>query len=268
MNIPNLPDVVPHRFEGHADRLTYLLAEYRMGVYLFAIAGFALVASGRAGVPELPPIVGIALQGFLAGILPAFILGKKVIVDKFIPDQRLRVLVVDPHQGMATTAKKVSRGTWENRRRGDLPAFEPREGNVDYVVTHFEWFDDLEVLEVEGVNEEIANPLDVLARDGVLDEVYGELLDAYKELARLKATIRSKTTRIEADNVNALMAAYEHGTSFRPGDAGRVIDRDEWEEHEADAEDRDRTDDAARNGHEETLSQLAAIADGGREHEQ
>jgi hypothetical protein len=239
-------DRVPPRWTSTADRVTYLLAEYRMGVYLALVAAVVLVATGRWSIPELPPQVGLALTGFAIGIIPATIIGKVAVVDRYMDSPKVNVAVVDPQDGVLVDAHEVPPGLWENRRRGEHPALRCRRGAVDWVVTEFEFLEDVSVLKVEGANPELADPVSIVATEGKLEEIYNDLLGDSKELTRLRATMKSKATRAEQAHANALLAAYEYGTSFNPGDTSSIVDADDWsDKREADAEDKDpaRSDD-------------------------
>lgn len=242
-------DRVPPRFEGHADRAAYLLAEYKIPITIAAIAYLVLVATGRMGIPSLPPWTNFVLEAVAIGAIPAAIVGKVMIVDPWIPDPRHDVLVIAGEDGLLPQAKAVPRNTWERRHDGDFPVWEPPEGHdldglFDYVVTRFEYLEDVDELVVEGVNPEIANPMDILTRDERLEEIYNDLLYEKAEYDRYKA--RERTRRIEYDErmVNALMAAVEHRLEFEPGtmEALQEDDQEALEEIEQTGETTDRSD--------------------------
>jgi len=236
---------------GKLGAVADLLAEYKIGVYLCLIGVIALLVTGRWSIPSLPAWAERWLTGMTLGILPAIIGGKKLIVERFLPDTRHRVLVVDPEDLMSCRAVRVGRNLWANREAGEFPAFEPPRGNIDYVVTDLEYYRGDEDgqgarIEVEGCNEEIASPLDVIAIQGKLDEVYQDLLERDAELTRTEATIEAKTLEIDRENVNALITAVEHGTKFdtSPLDVIRDdhlagVDADEDDEPDVEEPDRD-----------------------------
>jgi hypothetical protein len=236
---------VPPRFTSNADRLTYLLVKYRAALVLAAAAATVLFVTGRFNVPELPPQVGLALQGFALGIVPATLLGKILVVDRYMSSDELRVAVVDPRDGGVVDAWNVPPQLWEDRRRGESPAMKLNGTGADWAVTELEYLDDVDELAVEGVNPELADPISIIARDGKLDEIYTELLDTARRYTRLKATAQSKAQQIEKANANALLAAHEYSTSFNPGDTGKIVDEDAWSEHSPTADDKDpaRSDD-------------------------
>lgn len=239
-------DRVPPRWGDKWDRLTYLAAEYRMGVYLAALAVGALVVTGRWTVPELPPQLALGLQGFAIGIVPATVVGKVLIVDKFLSVERVRVAEVDPRDGARVDAHMVPPSLWEERERGEHPAMRLQGGEgADWAVTRLEYLEDVGELHVEGCNPELADPTSLISRDGKLEEIYSELLDTAHEHVRLKATLQSKAQQVEEAHANALVASYEYATAYSPGDTAQIVDEDAWSDAMPDADDRDpaRSDD-------------------------
>ncbi len=266
-------DSVPPRFESTADRLTYLLAEYKYGLYLGGFALVVLVASGRLGLPELPPWWSTVLEGVVIGAIPASVLAKYAIVDPWIPDPRHDVLVIEGEDGLEPSAEKVPRNTWERRHDGEFAPWQPPAGPFDYVVTRFEYLDDVDELVVEGVNPEIVNPLSIVARDGKLEEIFSDLQYKAAEFDRYKARERTRRIEYDREHVNALVAAVEHGLEFEPGTMEAIQEDDEQRLEEL-AEGQKET--AGRVDEQEerpTLSEMlggdgsnqqAAATDGGR----
>jgi hypothetical protein len=219
---------VEQETRSRIDYVVDLLAEYKIGVYLTIISVTVLVATGRWSIPSLAPWQERVLTGFSLLILPSIILGKKAIVEKFIPDTRYKVLEIDPDRNMAIRGVKLGRRLWETRETGEYPAFAPPAGNIDFVVTSLTYHPSDEdgpegaYLDVEGCNPEIANPVNLLALEGKLDDVYNELLIESKKLTQTEATLESKALEIDKLNVNAMMEAIEHGARFE-SDALSVI---------------------------------------------
>jgi hypothetical protein len=242
---------VEERTRSRVDRVVDLLAEYKIGVYICLLGAIALLITGRWQIPSLPAWAERTLLGITIGIIPSILLGKTLIVDRFLPDRRLRVLVVDPDNLMSCRALRVGRNLWETRETGEFRAFEPGDGNIDYVVTELDYRRGDEDgqgarLRVEGCNDEIANPLDVIATQGKLNQVYQDLLERDAELTRTEATIEAKTLEIDRENVNALITAVEHGTKFetnpldviRADEFDSVDDVDDPDVEEPDPDDR------------------------------
>lgn len=280
MKRPEAEDLrVPESTPSRAEYVVELLKSYRVGVYLALLSTVALLISGRWSLPTLPSWLTLSLRGFAIGIIPATILGKKVVVERYLPDNRLKVMVWDvPEQerqqavedGRAVTrldvdGKRVPRGLWADRENpSEWPVWNP-PGNVDAVVTRFEYDEESHELTVEGLNPEISNPADLAARDGRLAEVYGDLLSTVNDLARLEATIEAKTVEIERDNVNALLEAVEHGVSFET-DALSTIKGQRWGDRDVTPDERDDPDEGGVEDDERpTLSDVIDSAEQARQ---
>lgn len=220
-------DRVPPRFEGHADRAAYLLAEYKYGVYLAVISTVILVATGRMGLPQLPEWWHTVLEGVAIGALPAAIVAKVAIIDPWVPDPRYDVLVIEGENGLLPQSKKVPRNTWERRHDGEFDPWEPPAGPYDFVVTRFEYLEDVDELVVEGCNPEIVNPLSIISRNGMLEEIFEELQYTAAEYQRYKARERSRRIEYDEKHINALFAAIEHNLEFEPGTIEAIQQNDE-----------------------------------------
>lgn len=267
-------DQVPPRFESHADRAAYLLAEYKIPIVIAVLAYLALVATGRMSVPGLPPWTSFVLEAIAVGSIPAAIVSKVVIVDPWIPDPRYDVLVIEDENGLAPRPKATPRNTWERRHDGEFQPWEPPVGPFDYVVTRYEYLEDVDELVVEGVNPEIANPLSIIARNGMLEEIYDDLQYTAAEFERYKQRERTRRRQYDKQHVNALVAAFEHALEFNPGTL-EAIQKDDQEFLEDLEQENDETLDQERSDEQEdrpTLNQMlegstqqAAATDGGEE---
>lgn len=217
MDVPS--PSVPPRFDGASDRVAYLLAEYRMGVYAAAVTVAVLVLSGRWGVPTIPPWLSDWMVAFAIGILPSMAAGKILIVDKFIPDPRQKVLEIrldDDRSLVEMRPHRVPSDLWgEREHEHGEPVLEP-EGPVDAVVSRFEYDDALTQIRVRGMNRELADPVDMLVSQGRLGEIYSGLLETQREHQQLKTTLTLRQQQMEERLVNALVGAVEQGTAFEP----------------------------------------------------
>jgi len=254
-----------------ADRVVEMLKSYRVGVYLCLISLTVLLVTGRWSVPDLPPWLAKALTGYAIGIIPATIIGKKVVVDRFIPDSRLRVMewdvpeTVDLGENTALTRLdveiwRVPQGLWDSRERGRWPEWSPG-GRVDAVVTEFDYDAEAHSLSVEGLNPEISNPADLAVRDGRLSQIYETLLDARRELTRVEATIEAKALEIESNDVNGLIEAVEHGAAFETDTLDVLRDTD-LPTRESTAEEHERPDSDEGEPEGPTLQDVLAAANG------
>lgn len=227
-------DDIPPRFEGHADRLTYLLAEYRLGVYL---AGAALIGLGATGYleVEVPPWTRLGLIGVAIGILPSIAAGK-VIADWMLPDPRVKVIEIDA-DGPSIEPHRIPRELWSRREVSELPVWRVSEGETEAIVTDIDHMEDVDRLKVRGVNPELADPTSIAARDGELASVFGELQEKARDLNAQKGTEGIRQIEMEERILNEVIASVESGTSIKPGAFREIVLGDETSEVE-----RPRTD--------------------------
>jgi len=263
---------IPPRFEGARDRAAYLLAEYKIAVMFAAGALTILLASGRVGVPEIPPALELILRGVAIGIIPAMFLAKIIIIDRFFPDPREKVIEWNPYaedsEGLEIRHWRVETDLWRDRVHEEgMPILEPDRGDTDAIVTRFEFDEALDRIRVRGVDPDIADPTDLKARNGMLDAIFGELTDAKRELDHMRATGSLRQYQIEESTINALIAAIEERVAFSPGATEEIVSDELFEGFDEESK---RTD--ARTPEDldrPTLSELeqtaeqAAATDGG-----
>lgn len=223
-----------------ADRLLYLAVNFRLVVYLALIGPVLLLVTevGPAVVPELPRWLKIDLLIFSLGVIPAFVAGKVLVADRFIPDPRLHVAEFSLSP-LGVYVHKVSRERWNTRDTGEQPALRLQTGAVDWVVTELEELDD--GLRVEGCNPELADPISVAARDGMLRKTFGDLVERVEQLQRRDATAEARVVGAEQEHVMALLRAFEDGAAFDPEGF-----REAWSADDLGGE--DRRDAADRRG--------------------
>lgn len=242
-SVPDL-DEIPPRFEDGRDRLAYLLAEYRLGVVAVALSLVALVASGNLGIPEIPPELKLVLQGVALGVIPAMFLAKLLIIDIFFPDPRRKVIEWNPYaedeEGIGVRLWRVESGVWSERvHEQGMPVLEPDRGEADAIVTRFSYDEGLDRVSVRGVAEDIANPTDLKARNGKLDEIFTELTESKRELDHMRATGSLRQYQIEERTINSLIAAVEERVAFEPGATDEVLSEEMFDGF---SEDDKRTD--------------------------
>lgn len=211
-------DALPPQFENIGDRFTYLLSEYKLGVYGAVLALIALFATGRLGIPSPPSWVASYLLMIALGIIPSMAVANQTIVKWFIPDPRQKVEVWKPDDKGRTISvehHKIPTDLWNERRHMEngMPVLEP-DGDTDAIVTDLEHDDALTQLRVRGVNSEIADPADIMATQGKLEEVYGTLLAEQRDFRNWRATLKHRVQEIESTVVNSHIAAIQKGTTF------------------------------------------------------
>lgn len=172
-----------------------------------------------------PSIVVTALLGIGYGVIPSYLVGR-FIVSKTFPDTRQLVIELnlsDSTDSITARAWRIPSDVWTDRVRGDRPAILPEQGAYA-IVSELETMPDLDQIRVEGCNEELANPVSLVARDQKLKEIEENLIDKGEQLDKLEASFRSKTLEIQRENVHSLLAAVETGTQMDPGAVERAME--------------------------------------------
>jgi hypothetical protein len=218
------------------DRLVDLLVAFRVPLSLVAIGTIVVVASGRAGLPEVPPWLSKVAKGVAVGAVPASI-GTLALMKRYFPSNDVSVSVWDPRDGVLVDQWDVPTKTWDRRATGKYPVLEPDRGNVDAIVTRLAWVpfpddDDRDAdgkLVVEGVNPELSDPAEVMETEGMIRETYMDAQHKIAELKDLKATLIGKATDLRGDALMDVAESVEHGTSIHGSDPRERIDSDRWD---------------------------------------
>ena len=216
----DLKKPIPPQFAGFQDRLSYLLTEYKTPVVIASAAFLILAATGQINL-ELPSGVELLLWGLGIGIIPAVALGK-LLADRWLPDPRVKIIKIDP-EGPSIEPVRIPRKLWERREVIDLPIWQINEGETEAIVTEIDHMEDINKLKVRGVNPELANPISIAARDGQLSKVFGELIEAARDLNAQRGTEGIRQIEMEARVINEIIGAVESGTSIKPGAFEDVI---------------------------------------------
>ena len=213
------------------DLLKFVFSEYKLAVYITLIAGIGLIGTNFTGF-NVPPILTFAFKAFLIGIIPLTLIGKVLIVDRYMSKRMKRVLAYNPKDGIVPEIIFVPPPIWKNRKSNSLPV---RKSNttdmIDYEVEFCEFDESENQLYVGGINEEIADPVDIIVRNERLNKVYDDLLKSRQKLKRLEGTLKTKKFEMQEANFNAVIEAVEKGTSM---DTEKVVDielDDELEEY-------------------------------------
>ena len=258
-------EAIPPRFESNADRVTYLLSKYRIGIYVAALAAIVLVSTGYLSV-SIPTWLEILLIGIAVGILPATAIGYP-IVRALVPDPRVKAQVFETSEdGAAIEPKRIPRDLWEDREVDDLPIWQINGGTTDVVLTEIEHVDEIGKLRVRGVDPELADPVSMATRDRRLSAVFGDLSERARELAAKEGTEGLRQIEIEQRVMNEIVRSVEKSTSIDPGAFEDVIrsDPDTSSEPRADEIDGDRQTVNDVLGPTEGQSGQPAATDGGR----
>jgi hypothetical protein len=211
----NTPDIDTP--DGLGDKVTYLLGEYRTAVSISGAALVLLFLSGNLGIPTFPSWIGLLLRGIVVATVPSTA-GALILVRRFVPDPRERVLIIDPfNDGLDIGVAKVPSELWTQRIHDeDLPVLNP-SGTFDAVVTQLDYDSELNRLEVRGTNPELADPAEIISKNGKLDATFSDLQTKSKQLEKVKATATSRERKVEEKLINSIIGAVESGSSIKPG---------------------------------------------------
>ena len=256
---------IPPRWSSNADRVVYLLAKYRAGVYIAGIGIILLFATGRLGIPELPPWVRTVLTGIVIGIVPSMILGVHII-SRILPDPRVKVMEIstDPPE---IEPVRIPRRLWKEREVEDMPIWQINAGETEAVVTNVEHLEEVGKLKVRGLNPELADPTSIAARDGKLDKIFNELVENKRDLNAHQATEGLRQIEIEGRAFNAITEAVEKGTSINPGAFEEIIKEQQPDEPNRPRSDR-TTGDPQREGERPSVNDLIQRSGTGKEPKQ
>jgi hypothetical protein len=215
-------------FGNWKDRLTHIVAEAQILVLgvLFSL-GAALVVF-KPSIPQVPPVfIGMLAATMLFG--PA-LFGFFVWLVKRL---RTRNMVEIHHiNGVTDTREKyyVAPEIWSEKtvegpspyRCNDEEAFEVRE---------FEYLSDMNELRVRGCYMSQLADSKLVTVKAMLEDVHGDLVDAFLEYNRLRGRISKMGLEIQSDVINEEAEADERGL-MNP----RTTVRDRFEAAKKDAE--------------------------------
>lgn len=208
-------------FTSKWDRVTYLLAVYRLAIAVTVAASIIAVAAFDARVPTPPEwLVEFAIP---AGILsvPAYF-GWRVVAKKVIA--KISVRVIEYNGPMEDDRVfQVPPKTWKARETGVMDAYQPPGGDV-YKVSELEWMDDVGQLRVEGVWPSIADPNDVYKSQARFDRVFIDLLKELMKAQAFSATVAEKGVEIYDESTKEQIALIEDGILPDGVDAAQKIE--------------------------------------------
>ena len=182
-------------FANNRDRLTYLLSEYRIPLSVMVLSGGLWAVWAQPQFPEPP---AAAVEFFTAWILlalPAFVVCRKVVSWLYSPDW-VNVGICDPGENVIYDGKKIPPEVWDEKTVVGSRPLQPDEGMFDYIVTRFNWYEDIEELEVRGVERTDMGPGEALENATRVDEYYEHMHEVRRRYARLKATVARTATEI------------------------------------------------------------------------
>ena len=196
------------------ETIFFILKEYKLAVYIAFIAGVAIFGSAIGNI-TLPPIVRTALQMLAIGIIPATLIGKILIVDRFMSKRMKRVMEYNPKDRMRSSVTFVPPPIWKNKKIDDLYVRNRDDGLIDADVKTLHYNKEENQLYVEGLPKDFAKPEDIATQEGKLDEVFNDAIHIRQKHQRLVGTLKSKHLDIQKDNINSIIGMIEKGTTLQ-----------------------------------------------------
>ncbi|SNZ06460.1 hypothetical protein SAMN06269185_1178 [Natronoarchaeum philippinense] len=195
-------------FSGWSDRLTYLLAEGQLLAAGLAVSVGILFVWFKPSLPGIPPIVG--------GIFAALLLLGPPLVGLFVTGARAlrnrNMITVYHINGQTDTRRKfyVEPGVWSEKTVDGPSPYLCNDGDA-FEVREFNWFEDTENLTVRGCYMSQMADSKLVTTKAMLDDVHGDLVEAYLELNRLRGRISKMGLQIQSDVINEEAEADERG---------------------------------------------------------
>ncbi|WP_226007778.1 hypothetical protein [Natrinema salinisoli] len=218
-------------FGGWADRLTYVVAEAQLLVAGFAVSLGILLLWLRPSVPGVPPVAkGIFAALLLLGppLLGLFVSGARKLRNR-------NMETVYHINGVDDTRRKlyVAPEVWAEKTVEGPSPYKCNDGNA-FEVREFTYHEDTGQLVVRGCYFSQLADSKLVTIKAMLEDVHGDLVDAFLEYNRLRGRISKMGLEIQRDVVNEEAEADERGL-MNP----RTTVKDRFEAAKDDAEARD-----------------------------
>jgi len=205
----DLPDseLLP-AFPNDRDRVTYLLAKYRIPITITVLAGGVWFAALEPSLPtptERQQAFATA-WGILA--VPTYWVGLK-IADYLYSEDWAFVGVTDPGEQERYDLRKVPPDLWEEATINGPTPLEPDEGKADYVVTRYQYYEELDELEVRGVPKSGMTPAEATRYETRVDQYYDHYVGVLEAYAKLKSSMAEQATRIHDETLMQMVETRE-----------------------------------------------------------
>ncbi|ELY88654.1 hypothetical protein C483_14987 [Natrialba hulunbeirensis JCM 10989] len=218
-------------FGGWSDRLTYLLAEGQLLVAGAAVSIGAALIWIRPEIPGMPPVArGIFAAMLLLGppLLGLFVTGARKLRNRHMEEVYHINGVTDTRRKLYVAPEVWAEKTVEGPspyRCNDETAYEVRE---------FTYHEDTSQLVVRGCYFSQMADSKLVTTKTMLEDIHGDLVDAFLEYNRLRGRISKMGLQIQSDVINEEAEADERGL-MNP----RTSVKERFESAKNDAEDRD-----------------------------
>lgn len=196
-------------FSDNKDRIVYLLGEYRVTVSLAGLAVTIWLVFFPPSMPSIDPRIGWFLFGFALLLIPGWFIGTRIADWLYEPDL-VRVAVCDDDpDGEEYTAYRVPPALWESKTVVGASPLRPENGQFDYVVTRWNYYEGINEIEVRGAERADLTPGEALETKERVDEYYEHHHELKRQYSRLKATLQDKITEVHDLTIMRMMEERE-----------------------------------------------------------
>jgi hypothetical protein len=196
-------------FGNHADRLTFLIGKYRITLSLLFVGVSIWLIFFTPKIPDIDPRYLWFSLGFGLFLIPGVPFGIKVAEWLFEPDVYQIAVCDDDPDGSEYRAIKAPTQMWENRTNVGASPYEPDSGNIDYVVTRWNYYEEIGEIEVRGCEKEDLTPGEANETKTRVDEYYQHHNTLKRKYSRLKATLQSKISEVHDLTIMRIMEERE-----------------------------------------------------------
>jgi len=195
-------------FSDKWDRLTYLLAEYKLLVAGMFLGVVLLVWYYQPAIPSPPTeVASVAVGWILLGPI-CFPIGRKIALWL-----HYRGWPVVFHINSVTDTREkwfVPPETWENKEV-DGPAPHLVNDRSDYEVREFDWMPEINELRVRGTWMSAAKDSELITSRTHMERIHDTLLSKAETLAQMRAEWSDRALDMQEKIINAGAEARERG---------------------------------------------------------
>lgn len=187
-------------FRDWKDRTVYLVAEYKIPISATILAIALYLAFGQPETPDPPPEVMATFASVSLLAIPCFIGGKK-ITTWLIRLRMHNVQVCNGGDPPEYDSKRCPPGIWKNKKTVGAAPLDARDldGWADYVVTDWEWLDDIGELRVRGSERTKLSPGEREASEAKVEAVYSHYVAVLNAFSKLKGRTQELMTLAHDD---------------------------------------------------------------------
>lgn len=235
-------------FANWKDRAVYLIAEFKipLSITVFGVGLWAVWA--RPEIPSPPSWVGAVVLTWAILSLPTYIAGIKIAKWLHNPP-KVKVGIARPGNEVIHKFVEVPPELWRNATKLDESDPLPADEGVDYVITEYEYLEDIGELRIRGCDPSMLDPGDSFSYHERVDRYYEGHMSLRAEYSRLKAItsdliqdahdgglmagINARDTTLAPDvSAQELLAQVEQSDEFQ--DPEEIMEFEEFLEQEGD----------------------------------